>query len=129
MPSTNSVPPPAAFRPQNNGLSTLLWIAGLVLAAFGVMFAVVDVSNGTATAGAADGSFRGPLPAEEPVLVGAPLAPAPAITAAPPSREDALARAAARAAREREADVLIEGLQRRLRAEREARQAARRRTK
>lgn len=126
MPSPRPVPSPEAFRPRDNHLSTAAWIAGLVLAAFGVLFAVVDVSEGIATRGAADSSFTAPPAAVEPDLV----MPAHGRSHAAPATSkpedlDPLAHAAAQAARDREAELLIERLQAELRAEREARRAKR----
>ena len=50
-------------------MRTFVWIAGLVLAAAGIVYAAVDVSNGTATTGAADSTFAPQTPAVEDDLV------------------------------------------------------------
>lgn len=119
MPADSPSPSPRAFRGPHDSLKTLAWVAGLVVAALGVAFAVIDASRGAPTTGAADGAFGPPPPATTPDLVRpAPTAPAP--EAAVPA-VDPVAAAAARAAREREADVLIEQLKARMRAERAAR--------
>lgn len=104
-------------------MTTFLWVAGLMLGAAGLVYAAVDVSNGTATSGTADSSFLAPTPAPEPDLVRPGGAMAPAATPAP--TEDPMARAARQAAREREADELIEQLKAKLRAEREERTKSR----
>ena len=125
MPSPDNGPSPEDFRTGKGGVSTVAWIAGLLLAALGVMFAVVDVSDGTATGSAADSSFAPTEQPQEPDLVNPRGHPAATAKAAAAPTFDPLARAAEQAAREREADVLIEQLKQKLRAEREARTAER----
>lgn len=120
VPSDSPAPSPAAFRSPNRGITTFLWVGVLVLAAAGLVYAAVDVSNGTATSGSADSSFAAPPPAAEPDLVQPTRGPAATPAVATP-KVDPIERAAAQAAREREADVLIEQLKAKLRAEREAR--------
>ena len=129
MPSSFRAPPPAPASPARRGVASFVWVAGLLLAAAGIVYAAVDVSNGNATTGAADGSFAPPTPAVEPDLVRPVRAASPARAsgaATPAPVEDPLAAAAARAERQREADRLIEQLKAKLRAEREARRLDRR---
>ena len=69
MPSTDPVPSPAAFRQAPRPAATFAWVGILLLAAAGLIYAAVDVADGTATTGAAASSFAGPVTAPEPDLV------------------------------------------------------------
>ncbi|MDA1193671.1 MAG: hypothetical protein O2894_00650 [Planctomycetota bacterium] len=106
--------PRSPLAPARSRTRSAVWLAGLLLAALGVLLAVADASSGQATGAAADGSFGTvPLVEEEPVLLSAPVVQAPARPPAP--------RQAPSTASQREADELIERLLEKMRAEREAR--------
>jgi hypothetical protein len=115
----------APLRPRRSRGSSALWVAGCLLAVLGVLLAILDVAGGRGAQAAADGAFGGPpVVNQEPDLVATPgqQSPIPAPTVEP---EAVLKRAKGKTASQREADVLIEQLLIKLRAERKAREVAR----